>query len=78
MLNLDKIQQIQSKGQSKAGRKPKITDEQLIEALTSGLFYTKAEIAVYYEVSKSVVYNRTKALIEKGSIAESDFKWKED
>ena len=46
----------------------KFTDEELIEALNSGLFTSSAAIARYFGVSKTAVYLRIKKLREKGLI----------
>lgn len=54
--------------QGKGSRNRKFTDEELIEAVNSGLFTSKAAIARYFEVSPAAIYARIKKLQEKGMI----------
>ena len=54
----------------KSGAPKKITDEQLIAALESGLFDSYSAIARYFEVTPGAISKRVKQLRDKGLINE--------
>ena len=66
-IDLEKVKQV-NKEEWRGEYNRKFTDEQLIEALNSGLFTSNAAIARYFGVSKTSVYARIKKLREKGLI----------
>ena len=64
----DKINEANGRKEWRGDYNRKFTDEELIKALNSGLFNSKAAIARYFGVNKTAVYARIKKLKEKGLI----------
>lgn len=62
-FNLTKIE---NKGRGSGNRK--ITDEEIIDAINSGLFESKAAIARYFKITPQAIGQRIKRLREKGLI----------
>lgn len=69
-FDLEKISQVNKTKEWRGEYNRKFTDEELIEALNSGLFSSKAAIARYFGVTKTSVYLRIKKLRELGIIKE--------
>ena len=57
-------EKIQNKGKGSGNRK--VTDEEILATLNSGLFSSKAAIARYFEVTPQALGQRIKRLKEKG------------
>ena len=58
------IERIENKGKGSGNRK--VTDEQVIEAVNSGLFTSTSAIARYFKMTPQGMSQRIKRLKEKG------------
>ena len=62
------LNKIDNRLQNKGSGKRKVTDEQIIAALNSGLFTSQAAIARYFEITPQALGQRIKKLRERGMI----------
>ena len=63
------LTKIDNRTKNKGSGNRKVTDEQIIEALNSGLFTSQAAIARYFDITPQALGQRIKKLREKGLIS---------
>lgn len=56
----------------KQGRPEKVSEEEVLEAMLSGLFKNQSAIARYFEVTPMTVSYKVKSLREKGLLPEKE------